>query len=112
MNSAYSAARRALYGGRTEEEIKEYKRLPAKEKLDDRMSMNEKAANYFCLTQIEELLKRGADAKQAAEVGAKVRQTIGELGGTMPEDMPLRDERNKHNERRTRKRGKTPYLPE
>ncbi len=88
MNGAYNAARRALYGGRTEEEIRADKGLPAKGKPDFCMSMGEKAANYFCLTQTEELLKRGGDAQQAAEVGAKVRRTIAELGGTMPENQP------------------------
>ena len=48
----------------------------------------------FRATQTEEKLRRenikGKDnANQAhKEVGAKVRETIKELGGTMPEDLP------------------------
>ena len=51
-------------------------------------------ANLFRATQTEEKLRReNIQGKQAAnnthyEVGKKVRQTIAELGGTMPEDLP------------------------
>ena len=52
------------------------------------------AANLFRATQAEEKLRRekitGKDNANKAhrEVGAKVRQTIKELGGTMPEELP------------------------
>jgi DNA-damage-inducible protein D len=52
------------------------------------------AANLFRATQTEEKLKRDhVDGKQQAnqthhELGKKVRQTIQELGGEMPEDLP------------------------
>ena len=52
------------------------------------------AANLFRATQAEEKLKReNIENKHEAnkahnEVGKKVRQTIKELGGTMPEDLP------------------------
>lgn len=52
------------------------------------------AANLFRATQTEEKLRRdnvhGKDEANNThyEVGAKVRQTIKELGGTMPEDLP------------------------
>jgi len=58
------------------------------------MSSAELAANLFRATQTEEKLKRDevANKRQANqthfEVGAKVRETIQELGGTMPEDLP------------------------
>ena len=51
-------------------------------------------ANLFRATQAEDKLRREkitgkAKANQAHhEVGAKVRQTIKELGGTMPENLP------------------------
>ena len=54
----------------------------------------ELATNLFRATQAEEKLKReNIENKQEAnkahnEVGKKVRQTIKELGGTMPEDLP------------------------
>jgi DNA-damage-inducible protein D len=56
--------------------------------------MAELAANLFRATQTEEKLRRehiqGKDEanKTHFEVGKKVRQTISELGGTMPEDLP------------------------
>lgn len=58
------------------------------------MGSTELAANLFRATQTEEKLKRqNIKGKQKAnqthyEVGKKVRQTIKELGGTMPEDLP------------------------
>jgi DNA-damage-inducible protein D len=61
------------------------------------MGSTELAANLFRATQTEEKLKREKikgklKANQAHyEVGKKVRQTIKELGGTMPEDMPTEE---------------------
>lgn len=58
------------------------------------MGSTELAANLFRATQTEEKLRREkikgkTRANQThREVGAKVRQTIKELGGTMPEDLP------------------------
>jgi hypothetical protein len=55
---------------------------------------NELAANLFRATQTEEKLRRDQvhgkrQANQAHyEVGRKVRKTIIELGGTMPENLP------------------------
>ncbi len=52
-------------------------------------------ANLFRATQAEEKLRRekitGKDKANTAhrDVGAKVRQTIKELGGTMPEELPF-----------------------
>jgi DNA-damage-inducible protein D len=60
----------------------------------DHMGSTELAANLFRATQTEEKLKREqVREKQRAnqthyEVGQKVRQTIKELGGTMPEALP------------------------
>lgn len=58
------------------------------------MGSTELAANLFRATQTEEKLRRdGVKGKQEANqthlaVGRKVRETIRELGGTMPEDLP------------------------
>ena len=58
------------------------------------MGSTELAANLFRATQAEDKLRRekitGKDKANRAhrEVGAKVRQTIKELGGTMPEELP------------------------
>ena len=59
----------------------------------EQMGSTELAANLFCATQTEEKLKRdkvkGKDNvnKTHLEVGKKVRQSIKDLGGTMPEDL-------------------------
>ena len=61
------------------------------------MGSTELAANLFRATQTEEKLRREnikgkIKANQTHyEVGKKVRQTIEELGGTMPEDLPVAD---------------------
>ena len=58
------------------------------------MGSTELAANLFRATQTEEKLRRDniqgkGNANQTHyEVGKKVRQTIKDLGGTMPEDLP------------------------
>ena len=58
------------------------------------MGSTELAANLFRATQTDEKLRReNIKGKEKAyqthfEVGKKVRQTIKELGGTMPEDLP------------------------
>lgn len=59
------------------------------------MGSEELAANLFRITQTESKLKReniyGASAATATHlnVGKKVRSTIKDLGGTMPEDLPV-----------------------
>ena len=83
-----------LYGGLTAKDIHERKGLKKSQKILDHMGSTELAANLFRATQTEEKLKReNIKGKQKAnmthyEVGAKVRQTIKELGGTMPENLP------------------------
>lgn len=59
------------------------------------MGSTELAANLFRATQAEDKLRReeirgkSSANKTHYEVGVKVRQTIGELGGAMPEDLPV-----------------------
>ena len=83
-----------LYGGLGAKEIHARKRLKKSHKILDYMGSTELAANLFRATQAEEKLRRDKiESKQAAnlahhEIGKKVRQTIEELGGTMPEDLP------------------------
>ncbi|MEO5369291.1 MAG: hypothetical protein H7833_04360 [Magnetococcus sp. DMHC-1] len=61
------------------------------------MGSTELAANLFRATQTEEKLRRDKvqEKRQANDthfqVGRKVRQTIQDLGGAMPEDMPIPD---------------------
>ena len=85
---------RGLYGGLIAKDIHARKGLKKSQKILDHMGSTELAANLFRATQTEEKLRReNIKGKQQAnlthyEVGAKVRQTIKELGGTMPEDLP------------------------
>jgi DNA-damage-inducible protein D len=83
-----------LYGGLKQGDIHRRKGLKKSQKILDHMGSTELAANLFRATQAEEKLRRdkvkGKDAANLTHkaVGAKVRQTIKELGGTMPEDLP------------------------
>lgn len=83
-----------LYGGLTAQGIKQRKGLKKSQDILDHMGSTELAANLFRATQTDEKLRReNVQGKQAAnlthyEVGAKVRQTIADLGGTMPENLP------------------------
>ncbi len=86
-----------LYGGLDAKAIHARKGLKKSQQILDHMGSTELAANLFRATQTEEKLKREQiKGKQKAnkahyEVGKKVRQTIEELGGTMPEDLPTAD---------------------
>lgn len=85
---------RGLYGGLDKNGIHAKKGLKKSQKILDHMGSTELAANLFRATQTEEKLRRDGvkGKKQANEthfaVGQKVRDTIRELGGTMPEDLP------------------------
>ena len=85
---------KGLYGGRGAKDIHAIKGLKKSQKILDHMGSTELAANLFRATQTEEKLRRDkVSGKQKAnqtnfEVGKKVRQTIDELGGTMPEALP------------------------
>ena len=83
-----------LYGGLSAKDIQQRKGLKKSENILDHMGSTELAANLFRATQTEEKLRRDQiQGKELAnsvhyQVGRKVRQTIKELGGTMPEDLP------------------------
>lgn len=83
-----------LYGGLDAQGIHKVKGLKKSQQILDHMGSAELAANLFRATQAEEKLRRDkVKGKTAAnqthfEVGKKVRQTIKELGGTMPENLP------------------------
>jgi DNA-damage-inducible protein D len=85
---------KGLYGGLGNKEIHARKGLKKSQKILDHMGSTELAANLFRATQTEEKLRRDqvggkSQANQTHyEVGRKVRQTIQELGGTMPENLP------------------------
>lgn len=83
-----------LYGGLGAQEIHARKGLKKSQKILDHMGSTELAANLFRATQAEDKLRREhikgkAKANKAHyDVGVKVRQTIKELGNTMPENLP------------------------
>jgi len=85
---------KGLYGGLDAKDIHAKKKLKKNQQILDHMGSTELAANLFRATQTEEKLRReNIKGKQKAnethyKVGAKVRKTIKELGGTMPEDLP------------------------
>lgn len=84
-----------LYGGLDAKGIHKRKGLKKSENILDHMGSTELAANLFRATQTEEKLKRdNIKGKQKAnethfEIGKKVRKTIEEIGGTMPENLPV-----------------------
>ncbi len=83
-----------LYGGLSMQDIHKRKGLKKSQQILDHMGSTELAANMFRATQAEEKIRReGISGKEKAnlahrQVGAKVRQTIKEIGGSMPEDLP------------------------
>jgi len=99
-----------LYGGLGTKEIHARKGLKKSQKILDHMGSTELAANLFRATQTDEKLRReNIKGKAAAnqthyEVGCKVRQTIAELGGTMPEDLPTPTKSIKQIEREQKKK--------
>jgi hypothetical protein len=99
-----------LYGGLGVKEIHARKGLKKSQKILDHMGSTELAANLFRATQTDEKLRReNIQGKEKANqthyaVGRKVRQTIKELGGTMPEDLPTPDKSIKQIEREQEKK--------
>lgn len=98
-----------LYGGLGRKEIHARKGLKKSQDILDHMGSTELAANLFRATQTDEKLRRekivGKEAANQThyEVGKKVRQTIKELGGTMPEDLPTPQKSIKQIEREQKK---------
>lgn len=101
-----------LYGGLGRKEIHARKGLKKSQDILDYMGSTELAANLFRATQTDEKLrKENIVGKNEAnrthyEVGKKVRQTIKELGGTMPEDLPTPQKSIKQIEREQKKLNK------
>lgn len=100
---------KGLYGGLDAQAIHKRKGLKKSQKILDHMGSTELAANLFRATQTDEKLRReNIKGKEKAnqthhEVGAKVRSTIKELGGTMPEDLPTPEKGIKQLERKQKK---------
>ncbi len=89
----HNAGYKGLYNGETANDIAKRKGLRYREDILDNMGSEELADNLFRIVQTEQKLKRdNIDNENAAnkthyEVGKKIRETIKELGGTMPEDL-------------------------
>ncbi|MDO5590964.1 MAG: DNA damage-inducible protein D [Lachnospiraceae bacterium] len=102
-----------LYGGLGAKEIHDRKGLKKSQQILDHMGSTELAANLFRATQTDEKLRRDqvVGKREAGDVhfrvGQKVRQTIKELGGTMPEDLPTPQKSIKQIEREEAKRLET-----
>lgn len=101
---------KGLYGGLDAKDIHARKGLKKSQKILDHMGSTELAANLFRATQTEEKLKRDKiQGKKNAnnthyEVGKIVRDTIKQLGGTMPEELPTPDKSISQIEKEERKK--------
>jgi len=94
LSEFHNAGYRGLYNGESADDIAKRKGLRYREDILDNMGSDELSANLFRISQTNQKLKNDnisneVDAKNTHYyVGSKVRQTIKELGGTMPEDLP------------------------
>ena len=85
---------KGLYNGETANDIFKRKGLRYREDILDNMGSDELIANLFRISQTDQKLKNDnikgeSNAnKTHYEVGKKIRKTIKELGGTMPENLP------------------------
>jgi DNA-damage-inducible protein D len=89
----YDAGLKGLYGGHGRDEVKRMKGIPEADDLLDCIDREELAAHDFRITQTEAKLRRdNIQGEQNATnthyaVGKRVRTTIQELQGTMPEKL-------------------------
>ena len=85
---------KGLYGGESAEDIAKRKKLRYREEILDNMGSDELIINLFRISQTGQKLKNEnikiekEANKTHYEVGSKIRKTIEELGGTMPEKLP------------------------
>ena len=85
---------KGLYGGMTAQDIAVKKGLKPNQDILDHMGSAELGANLFRITQTEDVMKKkNVSTPELAndthfKVGAAIRNTINELGGTMPEELP------------------------
>lgn len=105
----HNAGYKGLYNGETADDIAKRKKLRYREDILDNMGSEELIANLFRISQTEQKLKReninseSEANKTHYEVGSKIRNTIKELGGTMPEDLPTPDKSLKELEKEDKK---------
>ena len=90
----HNAGYKGLYNGEAANDIAKRKGLRYREDILDNMGSDELIANLFRISQTEQKLKNEdtkieSDANDTHyKVGKKIRNTIKELGGTMPEELP------------------------
>jgi DNA-damage-inducible protein D len=90
----HNAGYKGLYNGETADDIFKRKGLKYRQDILDNMGSEELAANLFRITQTDSKLKRdNVDNEYEAnithyKIGKKVRDTIRDLGSTMPEELP------------------------
>lgn len=107
-----------LYGGLKAADIKRRKGLKKNQDILEYMGSEELAANLFRATQTDAKLRRenisGKDAANQTHysVGKKVRQTISDLGGTMPEHLPTPEKSVRQLEKEDKKRRQDNAFPE
>ncbi len=89
-----NAGYKGLYNGETANAIAKRKGLRYREDILDNMNSVELGANIFRITQTEALLEKQEEPNEQVatnthyKVGKAVRDTIKNLGGTMPENLP------------------------
>ena len=90
----HNAGYKGLYNGETADCIAKRKKLRYREDILDNMGEDELIANLFRINQTKQKISneniKGENNASKAHylVGKKIRNTIKELGGTMPEDLP------------------------
>lgn len=108
MAEFHNAGYRGLYNGETADDIFKRKKLRYREDILDNMNEDELVANLFRINQTKQKLLRDnvRGEKEARdthyEVGKKVRKAVADIGGMMPEDMPIPDKSLKELEKRAK----------
>jgi hypothetical protein len=93
----HNAGYRGMYDGKDEDAIHEHKKLKKGEKILNFMTGPEGAANVFRVTQAQVRMARERPRspqeayQMAKEAGELTRKAMGEIGGVIPEDMPVPD---------------------
>nr|MBP3259225.1 DNA damage-inducible protein D [Bacilli bacterium] len=93
LDKFHNAGYKGLYNGETANDIAKRKKLRYREDILDNMGSSELVANLFRIDQTNQKLINDSIKGEKAScdthymVGKKVRDTIKELNGTMPEDM-------------------------
>ena len=88
---------KGLYGGLGAKDIHKIKYLKKSQEILDHMGSTELAANLFRATQTEDkIIRENIKSKTEAnlihnQIGKKVRQTIIEIGGILPENLPTEE---------------------